>query len=454
MKHTIFILSFVILFFGHTIYRVKFSAQKKYNVIIIALDLLKAKNLHFFEYERDTTPDLDMFLSSSYVFTNAFSPSSWTRPSFSSFLTSLYPHETKMTQRFNVKDKKTKKKQQPSLKNLGSNVKTLPQILKSFGYKTAAFTDGAAYDQRYGYSQGFDIYYNSIRRSNTANTFGLQDTVPKVIEWIEKNNKKPFFLFLQTFDIHNEGLDHLNPEYKYVKDKTGISYTGTNKEFEDLRKSIKKNEKILNSKEIEFWKSLYDEQIYAANRKIAPLLNKLNESEILNNSIIIFTSNHGQEIYEHDQLGHGHTLYNELVHVPLAIRLPSQNAGKKIKSLISTIDILPTILDILSIPLPSVPQQMRGINLVPAFSGKDLSHTIYAETDLFLEEKLSILAPDGWKLIATMDSNHNPNIKELYNLINDPLEKNNLSKIEKKKMYELEKDLYAFMEKISYTNSY
>ncbi len=160
------------------------------------------------------------------------------------------------------------------------------------------------------------------------------------------------------------------------------------------------------------------------------------------------TSDHGTELCEHQRLDHGFSLYNELLHVPLIIKLPDRADHKVIKDQVSSIDVMPTILDLLDIDLSeNVKKQLRGVSLVPALTGGPVAQDVFSETDYRLYTfKRSIMTKDGWKFIYTMESKS----RELYNLNNDPGETTNLVQREPRIAYELEQKLFAFFKSIGH----
>ena len=176
----------------------------------------------------------------------------------------------------------------------------------------------------------------------------------------------------------------------------------------------------------------------------------------MDRTIFILTSDHGTEVYEHNRIDNGFSLYDELIHIPLIIILP-ETKGRKIDTQVSSIDIMPTILELLDMsPDQKVKNQMKGISLIHLFKGKDMKIDAYSETDYRLyTHKKSIRTSDGWKFIYTFAEYQNKNDKkELYNLKEDPYERINLIEKEPKIAYELEQKLFAWIkdQNISYSS--
>lgn len=401
---------------------------KDCNVILIAFDGLQAKHLKYYGYSINTAPNLEMFMDTSYVFENAVSPSSWTVPTFMSIFTSMYPSEHGLVNKFSGYDEEKKQYIKSELNKLSPGAVTLAQILKDRGYKTAAFTGDAGISGSFGYSQGFDEYYD-------AEMFGgFNSSAPMAVEWLKKNKGSKFFLFVHGYDVHGQYSPPGGYDYRYVDEAYGGSYTGSKEEQAALREEgLKKGYLTLSHDDVMFWRAIYDEKISRADEKFGLFMEEIKNMGLMNNTIFVVLSDHGTEFYEHRTFDHGHTLYGELIDVLYSIHLPGQEKGMRISSLVSTIDTLPTLLGILGIENPAS-AQTRGKDITPSFSGKEISRNIFSETDYRLyTHKRSIITPDGWKMIMTYPSEE----EELYNLNDDPLEKINLAVVETEKTHEL-----------------
>lgn len=406
------------------------------NVILIAFDGLQAKHLYTYGYALDTTPNLDEFIDGSYLFSNAVSPASWTVPTFMSVFTSMYPSQHKVVNKFTEYNPATKKGVIANLKNLTPSALTLAHILKENGYVTGGFTGDAGVGKQFGSGQGFDTYFD------TETFGGLDLSIPQALAWLQTNKDKKFFLFLHGYDVHGQHTPAGGFDYRYVeKPYTGI-YTGSKEEQAKLREEgLAGGALAVSDTDVKFWRAVYDEKISRADGEFKKFMDEIQAMGLYDNTLIVVFSDHGTEFYEHSRFDHGHTLYGELIDVLFAVKVPGQKEGKKITSLVSTLDILPTVLRMLHIKNP-VPEQIKGIDLTPAFDGRDVSRPIYFETDYRLyTHKRGVQTPDGWKFILTMNGLE----KELYDLKNDPGEQKNLVDTEPKKAYELEQILYKHL---------
>src|SRR5262249_14499383 len=157
------------------------------------------------------------------------------------------------------------------------------------------------------------------------------------------------------------------------------------------------------------------EKINRADEKFAQFLAEFDKLGVSDKTLFVLTSDHGTEFYEHRRFDHGFTLYDEQLHVPLIVKLPGQPIGKIIGDRTSSIDVMPTILDLLDVAPPE--RQLRGVSLATAMQGQPYRRDVFAETDYRqYTYKRAIITQDGWKLIYTLENK----TRELYDLKADP----------------------------------
>lgn len=416
------------------------SAYPKANLIVIAFDGLQARHLSSYGYTvRDVTPNLDNFISKSYLFRNNISPSPWTVPSFMSIFTSLYPSEHKVVNKYTIFDPANGQKVQTNLKQLSPNVKTIAELLKSAGYVTGGFTGDAGVKGAFGFSQGFDTYYD-------ATIFGGLDlSIPRALDWLGQNKDKQFFLFLHGYDVHGQHAPQAGFSNRYVDRSYGGKYTGSPAEQGALReKGLSGQDLGLTDQDVKFWRAIYDEKINDADTEFGSFIGKIKDLGLWDNSIIMVISDHGTEFYEHQKFDHGQSLYGELEETLWAVHLPGQKRGKSVTSLTSTLDLMPTALNLLNLP-KLIPANVKGLDLRPTFGGRNMSRDVYFETDYRLYVHLrGVQTTDGWKLVMNLNTGG----IELYNLKADPGELKNLTSQEPKKAYELEQKLQQHQNKM------
>jgi choline-sulfatase len=413
---------------------------KDYNVVLVSFDALQAGHVHSLGYPKDITPTIDAMASQGFNFTNNISVASWTVPASMTWFTGVYPSEHKLTNKFAVYNPPVTKLS--NLKELSPNIVTLAEVLKKNGYATGGFTGNAGVSGFFGYGQGFDVYFFEKGK------FGSMDqSVPKALEWLAANKDKKFFLFLHGYDIHGQNVPAEGLDYRYADTAYDKKFTGSTKEQEALREEgLEKGAVSLRDEDVRFWRAVYDEKINRTDARFKRFLEAFDKLGLTGRTIFILTSDHGTEFYEHKRFDHGFSLYDELIHVPLIIKLPNVPGGKVINDQVSSIDVMPTVLDLLDVPVSDeVKKQLRGNSLAPALRGEPVAKDVYSETDYRLYTyKRSIQTKDGWKFIYTLENNG----RELYNMKSDPGETVNLVEKEPRIAYELEQKVFSHFKSI------
>lgn len=410
---------------------------KDYNLILIAFEPLGASHMSLYGYNRQTTPNLDAFARDALVFENVVSPSSWSLPVFMSWFTSLYPSQHKVTNQYSTFNET--EQILARLEDLSPKAVTLPQILQQHGYRTAGFTGGASLDSDFGFAAGFERYYDEINFS------GFDTLMPMALSWLQEHRNERFFLFLQGYDVHGRFPVNSTILTKYLPYDYHGDYTGSGEEYWQLRTRSINGETIdLSENDVRFWRAVYDAKIYAADQRFGKFIEQLKTLDVLEKTIIVVSAGSGNEHYEHGRIDHGFSLYEELLHVPLIIRIP-QYGGKRISALVRTIDIMPTVLELLNLPVsPETDQQMQGVSLVPFFRGEQINLDGISETDYLLHSfKRSIKTNEGWKFIISLDTEK----RELYDLKKDPGEQQNIVQENGRIAYELEQKLFKVLQK-------
>lgn len=406
------------------------------NVIIIGVDTLRADRIHAFGYERETTPNIDALIRTSVSFTNTLSASSWTVPSFMSVFTGAYPSVHKVVNKYVTYDPANPSQQVISnLEKLSPGMMTLAEAMQEAGYATGGFTGDAGVGRGFGYAKGYDVYTDET-------TFGgLSNSRTRALAWLDTLEEgQKFFMFFHGYDLH--GQFKLPEEQPFLSDSYAGPHTGSPQDEAYLREAQLAPEGItLTPEDVAFWNGLYDSKIRAADQEVGAFLKELEARGLMKNTLIVLLSDHGEEYYEHGGIDHGHTLYGELVHVPLVIQVPGVPAAT-VKAQVSTMDVAPTIFEILgSTPPASYAAQQQGQSLVPYLEGtKDQGRDVFMETDYRdFTHKRAIRSHDGWSYIYTLETK----AEELYNLHTDPGEQTNLITENRAKADELKTKLFA-----------
>jgi arylsulfatase A-like enzyme len=331
-----------------------------------------------------------------------------------------------------------------NLKDLAPELVTLAEVLRQNGYATAGFTGNAGLSGGFGYEQGFDVYVHE-----QGKFAGFDESIPKALEWLQANRDKKFFLFLHGYDSHGQNAPAAGFDYRFVDPAYDRRYTGSPQEQEVLREQgLDQGQLTLRDEDVQFWRACYDEKIERADAKFGQFMAEFDKLGLTGKTLFVLTSDHGTEVYEHRRFDHGFTLYQEQIHVPLVIRLPGQTDARVIGDRVSSIDLLPTILELAEVtPTEALKRQLRGTSLVNSMRGESISRDAYSETDYRLYTyKRSIISPNGWKLIYTLESR----TRELYDLASDPAETRNLAESEVSRADALEERLFDHFRSIGH----
>ncbi len=370
------------------------------NVILITVDTLRADHLGAYGYARNTSPNVDRFAKEGILFRYAFSHAPETNPSFSSLMTSHYPHETKV-----LRNEFT----------LPPGALTMAEILKAKGYRTGAIVSHLTLIRGSGFEQGFDVYDDHL--GDRVSKEKLERIAPKTtlaaIKWLEDNYTKKFFLWVHYNDPHGPYAPPSPYNTMFVERPVGGTKTLPINQGRNGKGGIPSYQQLGKHRDPDYYISQYDGEIRFFDHAFGELIQKIQERGLFDNSLIIFTSDHGEGMGGHDYyFAHREFLYNGLIHVPLIIRFPGQSSDvKEIRYPVSHVDLLPTVLGALSI---NSSQMFRGKNLF----GQDTEREILSETHS--EGSKYALIRTGIKLIRSHGND------ELYDLHNDLAETTNL----------------------------
>ncbi|MCL2097109.1 MAG: sulfatase-like hydrolase/transferase, partial [Oscillospiraceae bacterium] len=404
--------------------------NKKLNVVFFGLDSLRRDHMSLYGYKRETTPNLNKYLSDGVIFDNCFAPSIPTTPGYSSMMTGLDIFSTDVVALRHQGD-------------MAAGVKTLAEMLGEAGYNTTCVgfsgnVGGRGY-QKYlefdGWNPGDDGRAHKAENLNEV-TLPELDRLAKIY----KDEDKPFFLFLRHMDPHAPYLPPLPFADMYYQ---GDKFDADNKSLDGLRAFKPFRDFILSwipegCTDAEYVIAQYDAAVAYMDTCIQIILEKLAELKIEEETLVVFTADHGETLDEHECMFDHHGTYDPTLVIPFAFKIKGCNCGNncecdscgdcrglRFSDICQHKDIVPTVLGIL------------GIDTGVKFDGRNLAGLIHGEqieqeTELYITEatwmrKHGWRTPE-WKLIIALepDFHYKPEV-ELYNLINDPLENNNIA---------------------------
>ncbi|NIM07318.1 MAG: sulfatase-like hydrolase/transferase, partial [Armatimonadetes bacterium] len=303
----------------------------KPNIVVILVDALRPDHLGTYGYPRPTSPNLDRLAEDSIVFENAFAQSHSTFLSVPSLFTSLFPLEA------------TKKKL--GFFSLREETTTLAERLVRAGYLTAAFSTNVIVHSDYGLHQGF------------ANFFCEHDlpAVPltdEVLKWLEKNSRRPFFLYMHYMDTHSPYA----PQGRFHAEFVPQDYRPSRKIIlrahgRDLKRLIKIGYEFTEEDKA-FVTGSYDGEIAFVDWNIGRIIERLRQMDLYDDTVVLLLADHGEELWEHGSVEHAKTLYDEIIRVPLILKLPASEArsGERVSTAVELLDVHPTLIELAGLP--------------------------------------------------------------------------------------------------------
>ncbi len=364
------------------------------SVVLVSVDTLRADRLGGYGREPSFTPAIDAFGEEAALFELAIAQAPSTLSSHASLFTSLIPHHHGASRTRSLA--------------LAPDHLTLAEVLRDAGFSTAAFHGGGQLDAAFGVEQGFEIYETPGHQPDQppgeeafSDRFG--PTVERALAWLEEEKPERFFLFLHTYEIHH-------PYTPSPEDLAAIeaNYAGPlPPEISiDLLRGVNGGQTPLGPEDLRHIESAYEGEIRSVDAAFGRLMEGLGRLGLRDTTLIVFTSDHGEEFGEHGTVGwHSHTLYDELLHVPLMIRFPGAwSGGRRLDAQVRLLDVAPTVLGAVGVERPGV---FQGANLIHFLAGGP-PPSPYALSAL--DEGGTSLRTREWKRIR----------RELYDLTEDP----------------------------------
>jgi arylsulfatase A-like enzyme len=365
------------------------------SVVFVLVDTLRADRLSAYGYERDTTPFLKQVVENGIRFDHVRAQSSWTKTSMASIWTATFPLRNGVVAYDD---------------GLPESLPVAPEVFQKAGFRTGGFFRNGWVGGNFGFGRGFDVYIRpgpterqATRRKSHAEhqiTGTDYDAVAAALEFIRANKNERFFAYLHLMDVH---------QYLYEEQSAlfGSQYGDA-----------------------------YDNAIHWTDRNIGMLFKGMQDIGVLEKTLVVIASDHGEAFYEHGGEGHARNLYTEVTRVPVIISPPfNLPGGVKVEPWVRNLDIWPTVLDLLGLPamptaqgqslVPAIEKSARGEAIDGAAPAPDYAflNRVWGRVNVASRPTVSY-ATDGMRLITdlcgVMDT-------ELYDLKADPGEKTNLA---------------------------
>lgn len=472
--------------------------NRKFNIILLVADAMRADYMSCHGYPRETTPHIDGLAQEGCKFEQAISAASVTPAIFSSLFTGKFPFQ------HGIKE---------FTYTLNEKSETLARMLKKKGYYTGAITGSVVLDRSRGFSSGFDSYDDNFSEicldpkrdlssiESHSVIFRTADlNVNLAQNWLQNNKSDPFFLFVHFWDTHIP----LVPPERFIAPEIR-RYQGNINGSTKAIEMINAGDIKINAADLEYIRGLYEACVMSIDHAVGELLKYLKENGLYDNTLIVFTADHGCGLGEHQIIGNGRLIYDEDIRIPLILSAGEafKPSRKVIPSLVSSVDILPTLLSIIGNSWEA--EALAGVDLTPLMENRqdEIRNATYCETFLpmmFANKRIALRTED-WKYIRepfefienyqpkikqehfktfihrilkmkghrrqileqaidrlflkkrvkmhqrieTRIANHRPGLRELYHIKNDPLETVNLIAKEKSVAQAMDKQLGAWI---------
>ena len=340
------------------------------NIIFVSIDSLRQDHLGCYGYPHPTSPTIDRLAAGGVRFETAVATTSWTLPSHAAMFTGLFDSTHGLV------DNGLRLKDQHN---------TLAEALREVGYRTAGFFGGPYLHPVFGLGQGFDTYQSCMTQledslsdegvraqsqapvgASHADVTGPR-TEREVARWLDEqeaqgDSDRPFFLFLHLWDVH---YDYIAPEEyvlmfdpDYEGDLDGVRFMQNPRIVQGMDKRDKQH--LL---------ALYDAEIRFTDDVLGRILDDLEQRGELEDTLVVITADHGEEFFDHGRKGHQHTLYDEVIRVPLVFSWPGRLDAAVVTEQVRTIDLMPTLLSIAGLTRQP---KMQGRSLLPLLTGGTL----------------------------------------------------------------------------------
>jgi len=415
-------------------------AEARPNVLFILVDSLRPDHISAYGYPLLTSPHLDGLASQGVLFSSALAASTWTVPTHASLFTGLYPSSHGAYSLFSTLDR---------------GIPTLAQTLSRNGYYTLSLYSNPLLGSTFGMKNGFDqalgiehdqktsltlirLYQKFIRKAPPS-----EEILGFTRDWAAHCRKHglPYFIFMNLMDVH-EPVGPKEPYFSEFSKSAKEEAVNIDRVNQLIRFSGSRKERLerlaqLTKADLRYLIRMYDSGVRYEDERIGVLIDRLKSGGLLNNTLIVITADHGEFLGEHAKIGHlSDKLYNPVLKIPLILWHPGKLRPLVIKESVSQVDIFPILISLLGFK-NQTPPGIQGRDVLSEGPPAEVLCEFWDDTK---KSFVRALVAGPWKLISLLDGN-----LELYDLVQDPGEKNDLSALQPEKARELNDHLKAMV---------
>ena len=343
-----------------------FDPEPTRGYVLISLDTLRADHLGAYGYDRDTSPFFDSLAAGGVLFERAVVQYPSTLTSHMTIFTGLYPQEHEVL---------------PPSTVLSREIETLPEIFQRYGFRTAGHTEGGFMAGGYGFARGFDEFTDTAYGSDTD----IERTFQRGLDFLSSlRADEPFFLFLHTYAVH----DPYEPPERFRSLFWSEVVPEAGDSSGEFLRLVNRGEEQVSPETLRYYEAQYDATIRYVDEVLQHFVEELQTLEVLEETTLIITSDHGEEFGEHGKVAHTQ-VYPECLMVPLLVVHPQHGDGMRITELVETVDLAPTLLELAGIEAPA---ELSGRSLVDSIRGeRGETSTSQAYAEVLDEERARTL---------------------------------------------------------------
>ncbi len=391
------------------------APPKPQGILLLVLDCLRADHLGAPAARFAATPRLDELAPESVAFRRAWSPASWTRPSLPSLLTGLYPSEHGLVDEFESKVEKLEARVLPA------EAETVAELLRTAGYRTALIGDQVQLSRQFALDQGFDEFRN--RTASAANSRRA------FLRWLGAEPNQPFFAYLHFLELHWPYCPR-GTFGVFDRDPGSRSFCS---DWRALGERLTSGEERLSERDLVALRARYAEQLLELDFELGKLFAELRQRGAWDETLIVVTADHGEELADHGGFRHGHSLYEELLHVPFVWKLPKSwgaRGGAQLDDLVEIRSFAPTVLAAAGV---AIPERISAPSLLPQLLALRRRSR---PTEFVVAESNGLFAVrnERFKLIVHRERGE----RQLFDLVADPGESRNLAASEPEQLAAME----------------